>query len=262
MNIAAVFLILLPNAVCAKGGSNAPQEICASGSKWYDANIASFEMRYPGTKDSSRYKFEIASNKDMLLTTSFTVEGKKTEGRILLLSGMAMLTKGFELKKGYEIDYIDGPALMYQLVISLLNQAFPLGPYKTDTTKKITKVDTKRGIKVATMSAGGLFGPSWKLKADISKIKPNYFSYDLFFTFDFPETESGKMSYEISGTWEKTSPSPSFPDEMQVNDWGIYWIGPIKKELQKNTIFDYGATPGEKKAQTVGDFRRIIKESK
>ena len=151
---------------------------------------------------------------------------------------------------------------MYQVVISLLDQAFTQGPKKTETAKGVKITEKKKGIKVATASASGLFGPPWDLTANISKNKANSFTYDLTFTFDFPQAEGGKITYHIAGQWNKVDPPPHFPDDMSVTDWNIYYLG-IKRTKQENTtIVDYGATPQDSAVSTLADVRKFIEKSK
>lgn len=166
------------------------------------------------------------------------------------------------LKKYVPLDLSGMKEIMYQLVISLLDQAFPSGPDKTTSTKESYKVEREKGIKVSTAIDSGLFGPSWSLKAHIIKINNNCFKYNFFFTFDHPERESEKMSYLINGSWEIINPSREFPNKMPITDWKLYWLKPIKKELKDSTLLEYGATPKNCNVNTLADVRMVIGKRK
>ncbi len=254
--LCAIFAIAPP----LSGSPCGEEYICAAGSPWYKANRIDFKISEESSKDFDSIKFELADNRDVLLTTSNNRKGEKNVGRILLVSGRVMLSKDMDLKRGYEIDALDGPSLMYQLVVSLLDQAFPEGPAGASGGKDVTVTGKKLGIKVATMSAGGLYGPPWNLNASLQKAGADHFNFNLLFSFGNSQERPRGVKLRLIGSWEKTAPSPHFPDDMSLEGWTPYSIGPFTQKTDRGTILDFGAQPWQAKSSALGDLRKAIAE--
>jgi len=128
---------------------NTDKEICAATSKWAKANIVKFEINVPKAKKIDNYLFKFTNNKEARIDVSSEVEGRDYSVSILLISGAAMLTKtkGHKIDKRHWIDYLDRPVLMFQVVYSLLEQAFLNGPLATSSMNNVVIKGKNHGIK-------------------------------------------------------------------------------------------------------------------
>lgn len=214
-------------------------------------------MQQERSADFASWEFTFAGDNDVLITTE-THQGKEqTRGTILLVSGQAMLTKGLSLERGYEIDALDTPVLMYQLVVSLLSQAAPEGPEKLEASRKVHLAEPKRGIQIATQSASGRFPPPWTLSGSINKAGPRSFDYSLVFTY--PADDSGKKTtIALSGVWKKDPTPPALQDGMSIEGWSLHTIGPFSLKQEHSTILDYGAQKRPLEVRTLGELRRAL----
>ncbi|WP_419660654.1 uncharacterized protein Dvar_10520 [Desulfosarcina variabilis str. Montpellier] len=158
---------------------------------------------------------------------------------------MLTKTKGHKIDKRHWIDYLDRPVLMFQVVYSLLEQAFPNRPLATSSMNNVVIKGKNHGIKVATMRSSGLFGPSWELDASIKKIKENYFFYDMNFNFDIQRNNVKNIDYKIKGIWETIDSPPSIKNNFSIKGWDIFWL---KRRHNKPT----------NKPTTVGEVRELI----
>lgn len=227
---------------------NTEKEICSATSEWTKVNFAKFEINDLKSKMISSYIFHINNNNDFDIDITSKYGGQDYSGSILVISGTAMIAKGFEIDKRRWIDYLDRPVLMLQLVYSLLDQAFPDGPSKTSSINNVVIKEKNRGIKVATIDSSGLFGPPWELDTSIQKFKENNFAYDMNFQFYVPRKKA-KNTYKIKGTWEALDSPPSIKNNFSIKGWDIFWLN----RRHKNPT---------DKPTTVGEVRNLINSYK
>ena len=167
----AAILIVSAGAVSAQstGGCGDESVICAAGSPWNRANEAKLRVSTEASTDFARWLFSMPDEHSLSIDFESNSQGQHEAGRILLVAGRVMLTKGFSPPKGYEIDALDLPVLNYRLAITLLSQAFPLGPDKFTGKQAIVLEEKKRSIQVATISAGGRLPAPWKLTGEMRR---------------------------------------------------------------------------------------------
>ena len=242
----------------AHGACGNEREICAAGSPWYSANGATIRLQDPSTRDHAAWTFSFPESMSMSIDTESRHEGKATKGKILLIGGRVMLTNGLELEEGYEIDALDGAVLFYQLVISLLSQAFADGPEKFKDTTAVDVADDKRGIKIATSSASGFFGPPWKLKGALNRKSPDVIAFSL--DFDFP-VENSRRIFMLTGEWKRTVPSPVLDPTLSLEGWKAYALGPISIKQDGASILDYGAQATPTALRTLGELQESLRKN-
>jgi len=232
-------------------------DICAAVSPWARANTASVRVQPENSPDFDLWDFKFGRENDLLLRIETHRDKQQTQGEILLVSGRAMLTKGISLDKGYEIDALDAPVLMYQLVVSLLGQALPEGPEKLAASRQISMAEPKRGIRIATHSASGRFPPPWSVDGTIEKVGILQFDYSL--DFAYPAEDGGEtVKMRLSGNWKKGSAPPTFDDTMNIEGWSLHTIGPFSIKQEGSTIYDYGAQAKPLQVRTVGELRKAL----
>src|ERR1017187_6778301 len=86
---------------------------------WFKMNFASIRESQPDSPGWTSYVFEVTPVSDMRIQITSFEDGKRSEGTLMLVSGV-LLVKDWPLEPAYEIDAIDAPALVLQLVNKLL----------------------------------------------------------------------------------------------------------------------------------------------
>jgi hypothetical protein len=254
-NIAATLILLgATNIVLADCGASA--DICAGNSPWARATTATVRAQFEPSADFAAWEFTFSGDNDLLLIVD-THQGKEsTQGSILLVSGRAMLTKGLSLEQGYEIDALDAPVLMYQLVVGLLAQAIPDGPQKLVKSHKVHVSETKRGIQTATMSASGRYPAPWTVDGSVDQRGPSSFGYSLTFTYP-TEDKTGRATIVLKGQWSNAV-GPGLTDSMNIEGWSLHTIGPFSMKQEGSTVLDYGAQAKPLTVRTLGDLREAL----
>lgn len=249
-------LTFLGTAV-SKDCSTKKKDICASGSTWYEGQRIKLRMEEKGSPDYSELLFIFPGQQDLSIEIDRKYNNNATKGKIILVSGRLMLSKDIDMKKGYEIDNIDGPLLVYQLVISLLDQAFTKGPSEVTGVHKVNKEEKERMIRVATPSAIGEYPAPWRIIGHVKRINSEKISYDFEYTY----TSGNKpRTFKLIGFWEKPKISPKFDYSMNIEKWQIYSLGPIKITNDNGTILDYSAPKKVLKIKTLRELKEYIKK--
>jgi hypothetical protein len=231
------------------------KEICASASSWYKAKRANLRLEEDDGAKYADWLFTIPNQQNLSIKIDQKYPNANMQGDIMLVSGRLMITKGLDLKPGYEIDAIDGPILMYQLAISLLDQAFPKGPSSVVNEHKINKHEKDRSIRIATMSASGQFAPPWSISGNVKRENDEMVTYDLIFTFTTGDKE---RTWKLSGFWENPKITPGFDEVMKIEGWEIHSLGPVVIKNEGGTILDYGANKKVLDIKTLGQLRQYV----
>lgn len=218
-------------------------------SEWHSPTTASIHARDRDGEVTILY--EISANQDLRITMNGVDKGKKQDAEIMVINGRSqwMLTKNVPLEKGYEIDPLDGAVLNLKLVLELLRAAAPDGPTAVKEKTTVTVKEDTQSIEVNTGSASGGLEAPWTLHATIEPTAPGRWSFDLSAKHD--------RAIHTTGTWQKEDTAPTFADEMSLNGWKIFRIGPIKTTDGNSTILDYGAQVSNASAKTLGELRKM-----
>jgi hypothetical protein len=252
---ALLFLFFVAEAAIADCGE--VEDICAANSLWAQSHTASVRVQREKNPDFALWEFTFGAGNDLLLKINSHQGKTQTRGTILLVSGRAMLTKDLAIHRGYEIDALDAPILMYQLVVSLLSQAVPEGPDKLAASRKISVSESKRAIRIATQSASGRFPPPWRVNGSINKKGPLQFEYSL--TLAYPTEDNHKMATMVlSGKWNKVSAPLTLKDTMSIEGWSLHTIGPFSVKQEGITVFDYGAQAKPSEIRSLGELRKAL----
>ena len=231
--------------------------ICAAGSPWYQATEANIRVSSTGSSDHTQWRFVFPEARSLSIDFETKHQGGLQTGKILLVGGRVMLTKGFSPSKGYEIDSLDLPVLNYQLVITLLSQAFPPGPDKFEGKRTVDLVEKKRGIKIATMSASGRYPSPWALKGEMQRRDVETIGFSFAFSY---EAEGAKQSMLINGEWKKAATFPRLDPSMSLEGWSLYSLGGVSIKQEGATILDYGAQSQQTSLRTLGELQESIRK--
>jgi hypothetical protein len=174
------------------------------------------------------------------------------KGTIIVLAGKTMLSKGLVLKKGYEIDALDTPIIMFQLLLDILNKTIPSGPSSVTKEFTVEHTETQVPIHISTKSASAHFNAPWTVTGQLSKAVKGSIDYDL----KFATSLNGGINYtlEMAGELHQKS-GRALDDTMKLDGWQIYQLGPVETQRGDITSFDYGAQLIHPKASTLGKLR-------
>ena len=231
--------------------------ICAAGSPWYQASEARIRLSSPGSSDYTEWRFVFADAKSLSIDFDSKAQGRSQTGKILLVSGRVMLTKGFSPAKGYEIDTLDLPILNNQLVVTLLSQAFPPGPDKFEGKHTVDLAERRRSIKIATRSASGHYPSPWTLKGELKRRDVETIDFSFAFSNGENRVHQGIL---IGGEWKKAAKSPRLDQSMSLEGWRLYALGGVSIKQQGATILDYAAQPQGTSLRTLGELQESIRK--
>jgi len=160
-------------------------------------------------------------------------------GRIVVIDGLAMLMRDVSHEQGHEIDALDGPVLTSQLIVTLLDQAFPAGPTSVRTRHRVRVEQKTRAIRIATSSASGRFEAPWRLTGTVQR-RDGRIEYDLRF---LARTPDGPHSFGARGFWVKESNTSAVEEHMSLDGWTVHWLGPMTMTSAQGTTVDSAARP-------------------
>ena len=248
----AVVFVLLLNVSSSRADDcrhRKTGDICGAGSPW--SNFTRFRLQLRDEGHSTTTVMTMHGSDDFSIDIE-DVSG--TRGTIIVVGGRAMLMKGVPHEVGYEIDALDGPVLMQQLVTTLLDQAFPNGPTSVGDSVPIKLAQKERAIRIATLSAGGRLEAPWTLTGTARRAD-NRIEYDLQFAFT---ADKSTESLGFTGFWEKASATPSLDDHMPLDSWTVHWLSPMTSTSEQGTVLDYGAKPVSEHWADLAALRKYI----
>jgi hypothetical protein len=253
IRLAALALLTLaaPVARASNCGGRANDDICAAGSPWGVFTRFRVELRGDGPQGTTT--MTVYESHDF----SIDVEDAPAKtGRIIVIGGLAMLMRDVAHESGYEIDALDGPALMHGLVITLLDQAFRKGPSSVPASSQIKIEQKHRAIRMATSSASGRLAPPWTLNGTARR-SGGRVDYDLLLTYT---ADAMLKSLSVAGFWEKAEKAPVLDEHTPIDGWTVHWLGPMASTSDRGTILDYGAKPVPERWADLAALRRYIAE--
>jgi hypothetical protein len=248
----ACVLILVPAASRASDcRQRTTGDICASGSPW--SEFTRFRVE-PRDENAPTTTLTVHDAQDFSL--DINPKGAATsKGRILLIAGRAMLMRSVAQEAGYEIDALDGPVLTHQLVMTLLDQAFPKGSGSVGSSKPSFKImQRQRAIRIATSSAEGRIEAPWTLTGTARQVDGRIV-YDIQLEF---AAQDGPKSISFAGFWEKAAERAPLDGWMSLEGWTIHWLGPMTTSSDQGTTLDYAAQPVSERWADLGSLRKYI----
>lgn len=225
-------------------------------------NHASQESDVTGT-----LTFEHAGNQELLisvrgyLSDSITVSTGSQQGEILVVADKAMLIRGFEIEKGYELYALDGARLLYHLALSLRDRIYPQGPRNIDERRQIDFTELSEAVYVSTRSAFINFYTPWSVKGYVEKKNKETIAYDIMFDWTTPDRH-GSENIQFFGEWIKTSETSTLPDDLKLAGWKIYRLGLVEKQIGARSLYDIAATLSTTPYKTLGELRTAMAEEK
>jgi hypothetical protein len=229
---------------------------------WYAGNRISTTVIPDGGTQGPNFAIELGPNNDASVVINDPSAAGQQDTRILLVAGRWMVTKGLTIEPGYEIDALDGPMLVMQTVILLLEKAVPAGPDPIRSEIAIDVTEKFRDLRVNTQSAEGHYPAPWQVKGTVARRSSTVIAFDLSFYCKAEDT-GGTQLIRYTGTWEHDPVTPRLPEQMSLKGWQVFSIGPTKRrEDDGATIIDYGTQQHKTGYATLADLRKAIGHGK
>jgi hypothetical protein len=236
---------------------------CARPTAWNTA-FDTFDITVPGKKpgESAHWRVEASfATGDFRIAVDQTESKKRMRGRLAMVGGRVLITKDLALEDGYEIDAVDAPLLYALLTAKLLGSAFPQGPDSLNGTRSIKFSEKREGFRIGTPSASADFMPPWTLTGTATKEESGSVRFDLRFTSTLPAgSKPPTFTVALKGSLEHAARDPALNDDMRLEGWKVYGVGPRVQKQGDSTMYDYGATADTKGYETVGEVRKAIAE--
>ena len=222
---------------------------------WYDGNHIQLSLDDIQSRNSSHWVFTLYQNGDVLIKKEESNKDNTVAGVVGIVGGRFMISKDLDLKEGYEIDAVDWPVLMFQLLLQILSNAVPDGPASIQGRFPLNFEEENTDIQIGTTSATGGFSAPWSIDGYLEQTG----AINLLYNFSF-KSKVEKKDYVLTmhGYWKQDPQLTDLTDSMKLVDWKVYKLGVYSKEYGGGTIFDYGAQPINEIYKTLGDLREAL----
>lgn len=195
-------------------------------SDWARGNRVLLGVTQPAVGLSAEWKFERSASGEIRLDRREDRAGRPESGTLLLIDG-ALLARDARLPVGKELDAMNGPLLVLQLVLQLLERSVPGGPAQLVKDVKIDIAEPSRAISVSGIGAEGEFGAPWRLTGTIGPGGKGIVKFELDFVSSVRGSSGGRYETAIAGIWQNTPPPVVFEDAMSLGGWQVYRIRPV-----------------------------------
>ena len=236
--------------------SNTEQADSHALSDWYQANR--FELSIQDDQNNWTAHWHISLDKEnntLKIDKNDYFLGQSFKGSLIILLGKVMLSNGLVLEKNREIDALDTPVLMLQLLINLLNQSIPNGPQTIGDEQAINHTELTTPIRLSTKSASAFFNTPWSVTGSLSQNPHHVIAYDL--EFNAKLDQGTHYLIKMNGKLHKED-AVILNSAMNLEGWEIYDIGPYSQQINSKTIAHYGAKKSTSKANTLGELHQEI----
>jgi hypothetical protein len=231
--------------------------VCADDSPWAQFNRMTLEITGAERAGQKRWLFETTANNDLSLSVEETHDGKTRKGSIFAIPGLAMATDLPGLQEGAQIDDLDGPILQSQLITSILHYAFPDGPKSISKQTPFEYTENTKGIRVATLSAGGAYPPPLHAKGTVA-VHGEVITFDFEFSFGGAKLPLKSVNISMRGEWQHATTPPRVLDSVSLKGWNVYTLGAYRQTARNGIVIDYTARPRNESYETVGQLRKAL----
>lgn len=197
-------------------------------SEWARGNRVLLGVTQAALGFSAQWRFERSTTGDIFLERQENRAGRVETGTFLLIDG-ALIARDTRLEPGKELDAVNGPLLMLQLVLQLLERSVPGGASQLGADIRVDITEPTRALSVSGIGADGEFSAPWRLSGVVGPAGKGIVKFDL--EFSSTQARSG-LRYEttIAGIWQNTPPPVVFQDSMNLKGWQVYRFKPVVRQ--------------------------------
>lgn len=199
-----------------------PQE----GMLWRDSVVTDLAVDFGGTGFHARWQLHRCQCGDLHVEVEQIAPDSMLTGELLMVDGVALLSRGFE-QQGVDIEpLIQAPSLMLQLAYSILNRVHPDGPYDVDSKQTWDLTEKTQSFNLDTGLATGVFAAPWEVKGSGWKTESGHRRFELLFRFSNPTPERADATdyIKFSGDLDYLQQTFPYPATVVMDDWRIQWI--------------------------------------
>lgn len=223
--LVAVLFALAGIAGHAQAGEPAPKGR-GGVSEWAKGNRILVGVTEERSAFWAQWRFQRSADGDIVLDLEEGRGAQMRAGSLMLISDAALLARDMPLERGRELDAFNGPLLMLQLVLRLLERAAPAGPASVKRETKVAASEASQPIKVAAMNAEGEFNAPWKLAGTIAPAAGGVVKFELEFSSASRAGAGAAYHTGIVGLWQNASPPVQLADAMPLRGWRVYRLKP------------------------------------
>jgi hypothetical protein len=250
-----------PSAAAARPpASSADREAAARkpGAAWYRGNLITLDASEPKAGFKARWSFERTAGNDIRLVLDEQRKAGPQSGTVLIIGQKALLTRDLVLaRQGALMPAVDGPTLLLNLTLRLLERAVPDGPQALGRERTIAVKDEQQPLSIETPSAAGTFLPPWQLTGKVLR-KGEVVEFDLLLVSRARDDPRGTNNTALRGTWRNEAKKPpELPDDLSLQGWSLHAIAGVAKEVNRRQGIVYDAIPRQGFA-TLGELRKAI----
>jgi hypothetical protein len=188
-------------------------------SEWAKGNRILLGVTQERLGFSAQWRFQRSAHGDIVLDLEESRTGQMRAGALMLVSNGALLARDVPLQRGRELDSFNGPLLMLQLVLRLLERAAPAGPASIKRETPVELTERERAVKVSALGADGEFLPPWRVKGQIVPGADGRISFELQFVSANRAPGTAPYETSIAGIWQNVAPPVQLPDAMPLRGW-------------------------------------------
>ena len=228
------------------------------GAAWYRGNLITLDASEPKAGFKSRWVFERTAGNDIRLVLDEQRKAGPQSGTVLIIGQKALLTRDLVLaRQGALMQAVDGPTLLLNLSLRLLERAVPEGPQSLRRERTISVKDDKQPLTIETPSAAGTFLPPWQLTGKVRR-NGDTVEFDLLLVSRSRTDPKETNNTALRGTWRnEVKKPPELPDDLSLQGWSLHAIAGVAKEVNRRQGIVYDALPRQGFA-TLGELRKAI----
>ena len=232
---------------------------CVTQSPWFDLNVHTFTMTRDNSEEDLWIRISMSDRKEYRIEQR--LPGEERTGVMMVMGGGYLLMKDVDVPRGYEVQALDGPALMSNLGLTLLHLLFPQGPGSLagSGVPDVAAVEKDHAVRISSPGASASFGAPWGVKGTVGATTGSV-TYDLVFdcfmtdSMGRPVETPEPLTMTLKGQWERRPQAPVFPDDMDISAMTVLYLGPKTPGQEGIT----GSTPDQPVFQTLGQLRRAM----
>lgn len=225
---------------------------------WYRGNRVLLEVEEPSAGIKARWQFERNAANDIRLVLDEQRKAGPQRGTVMVIGQKALLTRSLQLARpGSPLPAIDGPALLLNLTLRMLERAVPGGPQSVRAERAVKVTDSSVAIVVDTPTAQGLFLAPWSLTGKV-RATPEAVAFDLSLRSRSRTDPDGVHVTTLRGTWRLDDRTPpAFGDDLSLEGWELHSIQPAPVDARRPSPPVWLAVPRPGFA-TLGELRQAI----
>ena len=195
----------------------------SSATRWADPSSVRLDVEFPGNGYHATWELFRCDCGDLMIRSELSVPGEVESGETVLVGGRVILTRGFDNEDETLLGAsLDAPALMMQLVLSLLERIAPAGPSANNASTDVAMEEPLHPIHLDSGDAAGSFRAPWAVEGTIAPLTESKRQFDLSFRFS-----TGNPGEELLGSmrlWGSAEYAPGvFPlaEDALLSDWTV-----------------------------------------